>query len=68
MFIVTEYAALTMDKIYFILNEELRILQHSILWHRVTCITTMENGIHHIRMHYTHSLTDHSSMYWQNVF
>ena len=44
---------LTYDNI----NEELEELQHSILWHRVPCITTMENCIHHTRMHYTRSLT-----------
>ena len=29
------------------------------LWHKVPCITTMENDIHHTRMHYNHSLMDH---------
>ena len=36
----------------------MRILQHPILWLRGPCITTIENGIHYIRMHYTHVLTD----------
>ena len=42
---------LTQNSMRFIMNEVLRILQHSILWHRVPCITTMENGIHHIGMY-----------------
>ena len=32
----------------------------AILWHRVPYITTIENCIHHIRMYYTHLVTDPS--------
>ena len=46
-------------------NEKLPVspIQYSVLWHRVPCITAMENDIHHIRMHYTHSLPDPTSFH-----
>ena len=49
---------LIQDNILFIVKREFPILQHSFLWHRVSCITTMDTGVHHSRMHDTHSLTN----------
>ena len=55
---------MTSDIRQYLVHSERRTADTSapISWHRVPCITTMENGIHHIRMHYTHFLTDPSSV------